>query len=66
MIVIFEPENEIVIDVNPKACEVFGYSYKELVGMSLKKLTKDVEKGERTIKSVLEHKRFKNYETAYI
>ena len=66
MIVIFEPDNEIVLDVNPKACEIFGYNYKELVGVSLKKLTKDVERGEKTIKSIMEQGRFKNYETAYI
>jgi PAS domain S-box-containing protein len=65
-ILIFEPENETILDVNSKACEVFGYEYKELIGKSLKKFTKDIKKGEDTIKYVLKNGSIKNYETTYL
>jgi len=34
-IIVFEPDEEIVLDVNPRACELYGRTREELIGMSL-------------------------------
>jgi len=52
-ILIFEPENEIILDVNDKACEVYGFSRDEFIGKSLKEITQDVERGERQLAELL-------------
>jgi len=36
-IMIFEPKEEIILDVNQQACTVYGYKRSEFIGMSLKK-----------------------------
>ncbi len=38
-IIIFEPENETVLDVNDWACEVYGRSRDEFIGLSLKTIS---------------------------
>jgi PAS domain S-box-containing protein len=38
-IIIFEPVTEIVLDVNDKACDVYGYPRNDFIGMSLKKIS---------------------------
>ncbi len=64
-IVVFEPKEEIILEVNQKACEMYGFSREELVGKSLKQVTKDVAKGEETIEKALRDGGLKNYETTH-
>ena len=64
-ILIFEPENEIILDANKKACEAYGFSKEQLVGTSLKKLTKDVPRGERQIAEILRDGSYLNFETVH-
>jgi PAS domain S-box-containing protein len=52
-ILIFEPEEEIILEANERACSTYGFSRDELVGTSLKALTKDVESGERALRELL-------------
>ncbi len=52
-ILIFDPEGEIVLDVNDKACEIYGLSRDEFIGKSLKELTKDIERGEQPVAELL-------------
>ena len=52
-VLVFEPESEIIWEANRKACEVYGFSRGELVGKSLKILTKDVRRGEEQIRRTL-------------
>jgi PAS domain S-box-containing protein len=65
-ILIFEPENEIILEANQKACETYGFCKEELIGMSLKKLTKDVPRGEQQIAEILRHGSYLNFETVHI
>jgi PAS domain S-box-containing protein len=65
-IVIFEPDGETILEVNNSACELYGYSKGELVGMSLKELTRDVERGEQHIVKALTTNRLKNFETVHL
>ncbi|HWP82852.1 MAG TPA: PAS domain S-box protein [Bacteroidota bacterium] len=64
-IMVFEPVNEIVLDVNRKACELYGFTREEFIGMSLKSISKDVTQGEERIRTVLEKGSLLNFETTH-
>ena len=64
-IVIFEPDSETIVDANPVACRIYGYSRNELVGMSLKALTKDVSRGEDAIRRTVESGAFHGFESVH-
>ena len=64
-ILVFEPLSEIIVDANPKAFEIFGYSPDEFIGKSLKSFTIDVARGEEAIKQILQSGSYKNFETRY-
>jgi PAS domain S-box-containing protein len=62
-VLIFEPESKIILNVNRRACEVYGYSKDELVGMSLEKQTRDVHGGKRQITKTLKTGRYYQFES---
>ncbi len=64
-IMIFTPDKEIILDANQRACEMYHFSRKELMGMSLEKLSKDVETGKKRIKKVLEKGELHDFETVH-
>ncbi len=65
-ILIFEPETEIILEANPKACAIYGFTRDELIGMSLKRLTEDVPRGEHQISQLLERGAYLNFETVQL
>ena len=52
-IVIFEPENEIVLDANKKACEIYEIDKDELIGKSLVDFSVQIKEGKKRIKQTL-------------
>ncbi len=62
-ILIFRPDNEIILDVNKNACNTYGYSREEFIGMSLKKISFNVERGERQLEETLQNGFFNHFET---
>jgi PAS domain S-box-containing protein len=62
-ICVFTPEGEIVLDVNRRACEMYGFSRAEFVGMSLEAISKDVSRGKLRIAETLEKGDYFNFET---
>jgi len=62
-IIIFDPNGEIVLDVNQQACRMYGYDRNEFIGMSLESISPDVPKGKTRIKETLEHGSYFNFET---
>jgi PAS domain S-box-containing protein len=64
-ILIFETDSEIILEANKKACETYGFAREELIGMSLKLLTKDVKRGEQQIRQLIETGYTKNFETLH-
>lgn len=52
-IIIFEPEGETILDVNERACDLYGFSRDELIGMSVESLSHDVEYGKTEIEQTL-------------
>ena len=64
-IFIFEPHDETILEANEKACQLYGFKKDELLGMSLKSITKDVARGEQEIQGLLRHKSSRNFETVH-
>jgi two-component system, cell cycle sensor histidine kinase and response regulator CckA len=62
-LMIFSPEDEIILDVNKRACEIYGFSKSEFIGMSLETITKDVARGKEHIKQTLETEGFHSFDT---
>lgn len=62
-IIIFEADKEIVLDVNQRACDIYGFSRDEFIGMSLKSISKDPAKGEEHLKKTLEEGFYNAFET---
>ena len=65
-ILIFEPESEIILEANKKACGVYGFARDELVGMSLERLTQDVPRGKTRIARLLRERSLMNVDTVHI
>jgi PAS domain S-box-containing protein len=65
VILIFEPEGEIILEANAAACRVYGIEHDELVGMSLKKLTRDVSRGEVQLNTLLSTGFFRDFESIH-
>ncbi|HLG13771.1 MAG TPA: PAS domain S-box protein [Blastocatellia bacterium] len=64
-ILIFAPETERILEANARACELYGFGKNELVGMSLKRLSKDVQYGEQQIQTILSQQTLRNFETVH-
>ena len=64
-IFIFEPQGEIILEANDKACRLYGFTKDELIGRSLKDLTKNISRGEFEIKELMRHKSSRNFETVH-
>jgi PAS domain S-box-containing protein len=64
-IMIFSPEGEIVLDVNNRACELYGFSREELVGLSLKTISKNVPQGEKHIEDTLKKGYYHNFQSVH-
>lgn len=64
-IFIFEPHGELILEANEKACSLYGFTKDEIIGMSLKNLTKDVQRGEFEIRELLRHESSRNFETVH-
>ncbi len=62
-ILIFAPEGEIVLDVNRRACEIYGFSRSEFVGMSIETISKFPANGKDKVKETMEIGDYLNFET---
>ncbi|HKB65592.1 MAG TPA: PAS domain S-box protein [Pyrinomonadaceae bacterium] len=62
-ILIFDPESEIVLEVNQRACEVYGIGRSEFVGLSLASISTDVERGRLVINETLKLGMSHDFET---
>jgi PAS domain S-box-containing protein len=62
-ILVFVPEREIVLDVNERACEIYGFSRSEFIGMSLETISREVARGKAQVAETLERGDYLNFET---
>jgi PAS domain S-box-containing protein len=65
-IIIFEPAEERVLNVNRRACEIYGFSREEFLGMSLMGLSLAPERGRRQIAETLKKGVYHNFETRQV
>jgi PAS domain S-box-containing protein len=52
-IIILEPRTERILEANSRALEMYGFSREEFVGLSMKKLTMDIVRGEQQLAQTL-------------
>ena len=62
-ILILAPEDETVLDVNQRACEIYGFSREEFIGLSLESISLNVEAGKERIRQTLNVGSYFNFET---
>jgi PAS domain S-box-containing protein len=52
-VIIFDPDSEKVLDLNYRACEMYGYSRDEFLNLSLEDISTDVESGKEHLAKTL-------------
>jgi|GEM_PF-2043386 len=62
-ILVFRPEDEVILEANDKACEVYGFNRDEFIGMSIKDISLNVKRGERKITETLTAGNIVNFQT---
>ncbi len=62
-ILIFRPDDEQVLNVNRRACEVYGFTRDEFLRISLDSISENVPKGQRQIRSTLESGVYHHFES---
>ena len=65
-ILIFDPDTEIILEVNLRACRLYGYDRNQLLGMNLKQLSRDVPRGELQISQGIREGANSNFETVHV
>ena len=65
-ILILSPDNEIILNVNPRACEVYGFNREEFIGMSLERISENVPRGRQHVVKTMERGIFYNFETVQL
>ncbi len=64
-ILIFAVKGETILDVNRRACELYGFSRRDMIGMSLETLSQDVARGRSRIRRTLERRSLRSFETVH-
>lgn len=64
-IIVFDPNHEIVYNVNKRACDMYGFTRPEFIGMSMETISKDVRTGKSKIREVMQRGSFLNFETVH-
>ncbi len=62
-ILVFNPQDEIILDVNQRACKIYGFSREEFIGMSLKTISQNVINGEQHLQRLIENDSLAEFET---
>ena len=65
-ILIFEPENETVLNVNDKACEMYGLSREEFIGRSLKERSQNIKRGSQELEKLLHDGVYEEFESVHL
>ncbi len=65
-ILIFDPETEVIMEANSKACETYGLKREQFLGASLKHLSRDASTAEDRIKHSLEYGKRESYEIVHL
>lgn len=61
-ILVIEPETEIVLDANDKACEVYGYNREKFIGLNLRDISEKSEENHSYLAELKETGRCREFE----
>ena len=64
-IFILNPEDEVVLELNEKACKLYGIPRSEFLGMSMEEITKDIGNRKTKIKNLYASGYVNNFETVH-
>ncbi len=64
-IIIYDPQNREILDVNENACRMYGYPRYTFVGMTMKKLSLDRQKARRYLEILLVRGSYEDFETVH-
>jgi len=64
-ILIINPDDEMVIDVNQRGCQMYGFTKEEFIGISLRNISKNVIQGDENMRMTLEKGYFHNFQTVH-
>ncbi len=62
-VLIFEPQTEVVLNVNQRACEIYGFTRAEFLGLSLREISVLAEHGQKQVQRTLATGTYTNFET---
>jgi PAS domain S-box-containing protein len=62
-IIVFRPEDEQVLNVNRRACEIYGFTREEFLQISLASISVDVARGQQQIRETLDGGVYHNFES---
>ncbi len=65
-IIVFEPENEIILDLNEHAAKMYGLTVQKMVGRSLREFTKDIPQGIKFINKIMEQGTLLDFESTHL
>lgn len=65
-IIIFQPHDEVILEANQKACNLYGYTYEELLGKSLLDFSVNPERGKEWIEKVMATGSVDGFETRHV
>jgi diguanylate cyclase (GGDEF)-like protein/PAS domain S-box-containing protein len=64
-VLIFEPETEMILEANRKACETYDLSRKEIIGLSLKNFSPDPGRGREEVRRMMKTREPCRFETVH-
>ncbi len=65
-IVILDPDDEVILDANTRACAMYGLSRDQLIGASLRDFSRDVARGERHLQTLVTDGQYDSFETVQL
>lgn len=65
-IVVFDPEYEIILDLNEHAAQMYGFPKDDMPGRSLQEFSKNIRQGKEFIANIMKHGTLLNFESTHI
>ncbi len=64
-IIIFAPDNQTVLDMNKRACEMYGFTREEFKGLSIRSISKNVPQGIENVRQTLQKGYYHNFQSVH-